>query len=695
MKSCLDLSKLRNVREHNEKTIAQCPACAEVGGDDSSEHLFINSEGAFGCIKFTGAEGAEHRKRIFALAGVEKNANGKTKPRIVKTYDYHDEDGNLIFQVVRLEPKDFRQRRPDGNGGWVWDMKGVRRELYHLPKVLAGIEKGAVIFLVEGEKDVSAIESLNLCATCNPGGAKKWEPQYTESLTGGQIVIIADKDEVGRGHAELVARSLYGKAKRLRVIELPDLNGFPVKDAHDWVSAGGTLSELAQITKSVHDWQPGVETPELRPECFYYERFKKEYLLRNQRGTWLSLAESQFKKELISRNVSGVKDKTEVLSEVDQKLIYLRAFHDIDYAGKLAGYDEGFYDMNGQRILVTESPRLLAPQAGDWSMLQAFISGLLVDGEYDQISYLMGWLKVAYECLRSHTRRPGQALVLCGPRDCGKSLFQQLVTVILGGRMEKPYQYMVGATSFNSDLFKAEHLCIDDEPATSDIRSRLAFGAQIKQITAGDNQRCHGKGREALTLCPFWRLTISVNDEPESLTVLPLVNEGIQDKLILLKTCKHPMPMLTAANSDRVAFWNRLTAQIPAFLDYLTRWEITPDLLSQRYGVRHFHHPDVIRELDALAPEFQLLNIIRAVMWNTELPLTFEGSCQDLESKLTSDHNYQYDARKLLSWPTACGTYLARLAKKFPDNFIQRRTKTSRLWTIIPLAPISTQDAVS
>src|SRR5262245_3843677 len=57
-------------------------------------------------------------------------------PRIVATYDYRDESGTLLFQVVRYEPKDFRSRRPDGTGGWVWNLNGVRRILYRLPEIL-------------------------------------------------------------------------------------------------------------------------------------------------------------------------------------------------------------------------------------------------------------------------------------------------------------------------------------------------------------------------------------------------------------------------------------------------------------------------------------------------------------------------------------------------------------------------------
>src|SRR5262249_5124541 len=42
------------------------------------------------------------------------------KRREVASYDYRDEHGTLLYQVVRYEPKDFRQRRPDGNGDWTW-----------------------------------------------------------------------------------------------------------------------------------------------------------------------------------------------------------------------------------------------------------------------------------------------------------------------------------------------------------------------------------------------------------------------------------------------------------------------------------------------------------------------------------------------------------------------------------------------
>ena len=184
------------------------------------------------------------------------------KPRIVATYDYTDAAGKLLFQVCRYDPKGFRQRRPDGNGGWVWNMQGVERVLYKLPRVLAQVERGGDVFVVEGEKDVAALESLGLCATCNPGGAGKWQPSFSEILRGAGVFIIADKDDAGRKHAELVRANLTGKAASVTVLELPDMGAAKVKDAADWVAAGGTADELAELMRAADE---PVATPDEFP----------------------------------------------------------------------------------------------------------------------------------------------------------------------------------------------------------------------------------------------------------------------------------------------------------------------------------------------------------------------------------------------------------------------------------------------
>jgi energy-coupling factor transporter ATP-binding protein EcfA2 len=164
--------------------------------------------------------------------------------RLVATYDYVDELGKLLFQVVRFQPKKFAQRQPDGKGGWLWSLKGVRRVLYRLPEVV----KAELALVVEGEKDAVALARLGLIATTCPMGAGKWQPEYSETLRSKHVVILPDNDEPGREHARQVAASLHGVAASVKMVELP---GLPDKgDLSDWLNAGGTKEELLRLVEA-------------------------------------------------------------------------------------------------------------------------------------------------------------------------------------------------------------------------------------------------------------------------------------------------------------------------------------------------------------------------------------------------------------------------------------------------------------
>lgn len=159
-------------------------------------------------------------------------------PRIVETYDYTDEAGELLYQAVRHVPKDFRQRRPDGRGGWLWNLDRVRLVPYQLPALVAA--PGAPVVVVEGEKDADRLAALGILATTGPMGAGKWRPEYAEPLRGRTVYVIADNDEPGRAHAADVVRSLAGEDVRL--VRLP---GLPDKgDVSDYLDAGHSADEL-------------------------------------------------------------------------------------------------------------------------------------------------------------------------------------------------------------------------------------------------------------------------------------------------------------------------------------------------------------------------------------------------------------------------------------------------------------------
>lgn len=284
------LDLLQGVRKSGNGFSAKCPAHEDgtaslsiSTGDDGRTlvrcHAGCTPDAICSALKLTLADLFPQRET--------RNGNGK---RIVATYDYHDASGKVVFQVVRYEPKDFRQRKPDATApdGWTWNTKDVEKVLFRLPEILAAIAGGKFIFVCEGEKDVLAMVQRGLSATCNPGGAGKWQDCYTKILRGADVVIIADKDKAGREHAQLVAGKLRGVAKSVRVIELPDTNGKPVKDAADFFAAGGTAENLIALVDAAPEWIPAIvpDTTETNtPAQWFAEKFPS---LLNEHGAAIS-----------------------------------------------------------------------------------------------------------------------------------------------------------------------------------------------------------------------------------------------------------------------------------------------------------------------------------------------------------------------------------------------------------------------
>jgi hypothetical protein len=171
---------------------------------------------------------------------------------IEAVYPYQDEMGALLYQVLRYYPKTFRQRRPDPSSpdGWSWKMGDVRRVPFHLPQLLDAIAAGRPVWIAEGEKDVLALEAAGFAATCNPGGAGKWPDTFADHFAGStSIVIVADKDEPGRKHAQDVAAKLATTATNLVVIEVPDVGPKRCKDAADYFANGGQPADLDALAQ--------------------------------------------------------------------------------------------------------------------------------------------------------------------------------------------------------------------------------------------------------------------------------------------------------------------------------------------------------------------------------------------------------------------------------------------------------------
>lgn len=249
------LSHFKNVRKTTNGWQACCPAHEDkkaslsISVKEDKILLYCHA----GCTHEAILEATNLKQKDLFL----DSKPSSSKPEISAIYEYTDEKGETLFQTVRFTPKDFRQRRPDGKGGWEWNLKGVRLVPYRLPDLL----KNSQIFIVEGEKDADNLWKHGLPATCNPMGAGKWHADWSKLFEGKEVVILPDLDEPGRKHAFDVGKKLYSHALHIKIVELPKKP--QVKDVSDWFAHGGTKDELLKLISEAKEWRPPGAKPPL------------------------------------------------------------------------------------------------------------------------------------------------------------------------------------------------------------------------------------------------------------------------------------------------------------------------------------------------------------------------------------------------------------------------------------------------
>lgn len=249
------LGKLDGVRANGNNWSARCPC----RNDDNNPSLSIG-QGDDGRVLVTCHRGIpcdvdEICESVGLTVAELMPPKQEKKPRkltLVASYDYRDEEGNLIFQKQRLVDEDgkktFVQRRVDPETGeWVKNLDGVDKVLYNLPRVKSARENKETVWVVEGEKDVDTLSQLKIPATTMPGGAGKWLDIHTAPLAGMSVIVVADNDDAGRKHATEVAQRLTeaGCTVSLRISRVK-----AKADVSDHLDAGLTLEDLEEFNPS-------------------------------------------------------------------------------------------------------------------------------------------------------------------------------------------------------------------------------------------------------------------------------------------------------------------------------------------------------------------------------------------------------------------------------------------------------------
>ena len=272
------LSRLRSLEKHKDYWTACCPV-----HDDKHNSLSITPTDD-GKILVNCHVGCKSQDIVYATGHTwsqmfpERVKQKESAKRMTETYDYFDEERVLAYQVCRMEweekgelKKTFLQRRPDGNGGFTWKTKGLKKILYRLPELLE-TPKDKPIFIVEGEKQVNYLCSLGLHATTNTNGAGGWLKSYGKLMTDRDVVVVPDADIpspttgkiTGALHAVAVADSCLEYANTVHVLQLPNCS--PKWGLDDWLQGGHTLEEMGKLLADCPQYPEGEIITEIKPD---------------------------------------------------------------------------------------------------------------------------------------------------------------------------------------------------------------------------------------------------------------------------------------------------------------------------------------------------------------------------------------------------------------------------------------------
>jgi len=377
----------------------------------------------------------------------------------------------------------------------------------------------------------------------------------------------------------------------------------------------------------------------------YYEA-RGQWYCADGRGCYAKITDSQAKSFVAEYGFNKNAKDGQGNTPAERAMLWLMQNHRVAFAGALAGYPAGVHESGGIRFLVTESPAFVEPKPGKCDKIRLLVESLLFEStaaeseQRRQIDYFYIWASESYAAYYRRLKegetdkfRHCPALVIFGPRLCGKSVLIDLIlTPLFGGKKADPMSFLRDA-KFNKELFGASILAADDTGSSSNLAERRERGEGIKKLLWNAEQRMEGKGADAVNLRPFWRMVMASNDDHAGLQVCPALSPSLEDKLLIFHAQK--AEGLPQTHEERDTWADAMRAELPAFAAFLLAYRPPENVvLDPRTRVAIFQHPKIVAELRELQPEMRLLELIDTLgLISDEAPL-WEGRAAEFEKEM-------------------------------------------------------------
>lgn len=416
--------------------------------------------------------------------------------------------------------------------------------------------------------------------------------------------------------------------------------------------------EFAAITEGLQ------EIVSFNPKHIYYSSENQMYFVDTGKIYRRYKSKSVVKKGIL-RYLESVNESS---SDVD----ILNHFEDIeidraiDSHGSIAGYKRGRHLIKEHTFLVTDTYDIPTSTDGEWPMIRSIIEQAF-DSDDAQAVFL-GWLKGGVNAIRSGIHQPAPMIVLAGERNAGKSLLAYICKIAMGGRVANPMTAWTGSLVWNDNLSGSELLLIDDSVASTDPRKRKALGARFKESVYAGDVEINKRNISSLSMRPVWRVIICCNETPENLSVIPPLEEGIEDKIALIRVSPIKTPMPATHPEERKAFQNKLISEIPAFLGFLEKVVIPEHLRDSRSGVTAWKDAELLEAVSEISPEKRMEKLIALSISkgciSTHGDAAWMSAAEIQEVLQDRDGATSHQANTLLKFDMNAGRYLSALKRQ-------------------------------
>lgn len=420
----------------------------------------------------------------------------------------------------------------------------------------------------------------------------------------------------------------------------------------------------------------------------FYDRHNREFLIMHG-GSFEPYPEAKIKLLLVRHGIDPYATHSTGVPAIDWPFLDAMDNRKVDYAGSIPGWRKGFHtDPAGRKILITEEAQgvfepieKLKVDPGDL-FIPNFIFELLGPEQADHYCYTMN---VALRSLRRGDFRPAPFTWIVGKANCGKSLLQFISKMLLGGRSQNPSNQLFKKANFNGQLAKGEYWMFGDPDTTTDMRTRLATGENLKTMFHEEEFTFHAKNREEFTASCFRRGSGSINDQQEHIQIIPPMISGVSDKNTLYR-CNMAVYSLArfiqddqktlegfdadVSGADRIAIKNAVLKEVPQVRAWLLSHynNIPKKWRDSRYGVAAYHHKELFMELAQLSPEARFLEYVDEVLFGEGAGHAdsqyIRKRAKEIESVMR-ESKFLHQVKDMLH---KTGPYFGRLAQSHPNR---------------------------